>query len=46
MKADIQERNEFLKGLYMGVHAYEYYFQSCEDSTNKKTLSVSSFGFR
>lgn len=38
MKEDIHEMNEFLKGLYMGVHAYEYYIQNCEDPTVKKTL--------
>ncbi|MBD3106952.1 DUF2383 domain-containing protein [Bacillus sp. AGMB 02131] len=38
MKEDIQEMNDFLKGLYMGVHAYDYYIENCEDPTVKKTL--------
>ena len=38
MKAEIYEMNEFLKGLYMGIHTYEYYIQHCEDTAVKKTL--------
>ena len=38
MKEDIYEMNEFLKGLYMGIHTYEYYIQHCEDTAVKKTL--------
>ncbi len=36
MKEDIYEMNEFLKGLYMGIHTYEYYIQHCEDAAVKK----------
>lgn len=35
---DIKELNTFLKGLYMGVHAYEHYIANCDDSAVKKVL--------
>ncbi|MGN1387781.1 MAG: DUF2383 domain-containing protein [Bacillus sp. (in: firmicutes)] len=38
MKDDIQEMNDFLQGLYMGVHAYDSYIENCEDPAVKKTL--------
>jgi len=38
MEKDVQELNDFLKGLYMGVHTYEHYIQNCTDDKVKKIL--------
>ncbi|WP_042349167.1 DUF2383 domain-containing protein [Bacillus massiliigorillae] len=35
---DIKELNDFLKGLYMGIHAYEHYIKHCQDLDSKKVL--------
>ncbi|UII54324.1 ferritin-like domain-containing protein [Cytobacillus spongiae] len=34
----IKELNAFLKGQYMGIHAYEHYIQSVDDFYIKKEL--------
>lgn len=38
MSNDIKELNDFLKGLYMGVHAYEHYIKHCQNQEMKKVL--------
>lgn len=35
---DTKELNEFLKGLYMGIHAYEHYIKHCQQQHAKKVL--------
>lgn len=34
----IKELNEYLKGEYMGIHAYEHYIQHADDQTIKTSL--------
>ena len=34
----VKELNAYLKGEYMGIHAYEHYIQQVEDPTVKKEL--------
>lgn len=34
----VKELNAFLKGQYMGIHAYEHYIQSTKDPLIKKEL--------
>ncbi|WP_050614545.1 DUF2383 domain-containing protein [Bacillus testis] len=35
---DVKELNDLLRGLYMGVYAYEHYIHNCGDPSVKKTL--------
>lgn len=35
---DIKELNDFLKGMYMGIHAYEHYIRNSQNNNVKKTL--------
>ncbi|MEH6941379.1 DUF2383 domain-containing protein [Bacillus sp. JJ722] len=35
---DIKELNDFLKGLYMGIHAYEHYIKNSQTNDVKKVL--------
>ena len=35
---DITELNDFLKGLYMGIHTYDHYINECDDPNAKKVL--------
>ena len=34
----IKELNEYLKGEYMGIHAYEHYLKNAQDQNIKTTL--------
>jgi bacterioferritin len=34
----IKELNEYLKGEYMGIHAYEHYIKNAQDQNIKTTL--------
>ncbi|WP_211091263.1 DUF2383 domain-containing protein [Metabacillus sediminilitoris] len=34
----IKELNEYLKGEFMGIHAYEHYIQHTNDQNMKKSL--------
>jgi bacterioferritin len=36
----IQTLNEFLKGQYMGIHAYEHYIEKLNDPNIKETFQV------
>lgn len=36
----VKELNEFLKGEFMGIHAYEQYIENAEDVSVKKTLQA------
>ncbi|WP_100333470.1 ferritin-like domain-containing protein [Bacillus alkalisoli] len=36
----VKELNEFLKGEFMGIHAYEQYIENAEDASVKKTLQA------
>ncbi|MFS0782544.1 DUF2383 domain-containing protein [Bacillus sp. 1P06AnD] len=37
-QTDVKKLNQFLKGIYMGVHAYEHFIGKCDDAAIKKVL--------